>query len=46
MVGLTCSMKSVLIKAMFNIGTGGEIPVVETKRTRGGLGVTGIGTIS
>ena len=27
-VGLTCRMKSLLITAMFNIGTGGAIPVV------------------
>ena len=46
MVGLTCSMKNVLITAMFNIGTGGGIPVVAPKGTRGGLGVTGIGTVS
>ena len=25
-VGLTCRMKSILITAMFNIGTGGAIP--------------------
>ena len=30
-MGLTCRMKSVLITAMFNIGTGGTIPVVAPK---------------
>ena len=45
-VGLTCRMKSVLITAMFNIGTGGAIAVVAPKGTRGGSGVTGIGTVS
>ena len=30
-VSLTCRMKSVLITAMFNIGTGGAIPVVTPK---------------
>ena len=45
-VGLTCRMKSVLITAMFNIGTGGAIPVVAPKGTGGGSGVTGIGTVS
>ena len=46
MVGLTCRMKSELITAMFNIGTGGAIPVVSPKGTGGGSGVTGIGTVS
>ena len=41
-VGLTCRMKSVLITAMFNIGTGGAIPVVAPKGTKGGSGVTGV----
>ena len=36
-VGLTCRMKSVLITAMFNIGTGGAIPVVAPKGTGGGF---------
>ena len=44
-VGLTCRVKSVLITAMFNIGTGGAIPVVAPKGTGGGSGVTGIGTV-
>ena len=38
-------MKSVLITAMFNIGTGGAIPVVASKGTGGGSGVTGISTV-
>ena len=42
-VGLTCGMKSVLITATFNIGTGGAIPVVAPKGTGGGSGVTGVG---
>ena len=45
-VGLTGRRKSVLITAMFNIGTGGVIPVVAPKGTGGGSGVTGIGTVS
>ena len=45
-VSLTCRMKSVLITAMFNVGTGGAIPVVAPKGTGGGSGVTGIGTVS
>ena len=45
-VSLTCRMKSVLIAAMINIGTGGAIPVVAPKGTGGGSGVTGIGTVS
>ena len=45
-VSLTCRMKSVLITAMFSIGTGGAIPVVAPKGTGGGSGVTGIGTVS
>ena len=45
-VYLTCRMKSVLITAMFNVGTGGAIPVVAPKGTGGGSGVTGIGTVS
>ena len=45
-VGLTCRMKSVLISAMFNTGTGGAIPVVAPEGTSGGSGVTGIGTVS
>ena len=45
-VGLTCRMKSVLITAMFNIGTGGAIPVVAPKGTGGGSGVTGVGAVS
>ena len=32
-VGLTCRMKSVLITAMFNIGTAGTIPVVAPEGT-------------
>ena len=44
-VSLTCRMKSILITAMFNIGTSGAIPVVPPKGTRGS-GVTGIETIS
>ena len=40
-VRLTCRMKSVLITAMFNTGTGGPIPVVAPKGTGGGTGVTG-----
>ena len=44
-VSLTCRMKSVLITAMFNVGTG-AIPVVAPKGTGGGSGVTGIGTVS
>ena len=44
-VGLTCRMKSVLITAMFNIGTGGAIPVVASEGTGGGSGVTGISTV-
>ena len=42
-VGLTCGMKST---AMFNIGTGGAIPVVVPKGTGGGSGVTGVGAVS
>ena len=45
-VGLTCRMKSVLITAMFNVGTGGAIPVFAPKGTGGGSGVSGIGTVS
>ena len=30
-VSLTCGMKCVLITAMFNIGTGGAIPIVAPK---------------
>ena len=45
MVGLICRIKSVLITAMFNIGTGDAIPVVAPKGTGGGSGVTGIGTV-
>ena len=45
-VGLTCRMKSVLITAMFNTGTGGPIPVVAPEGTGGGSEVTGIGTVS
>ena len=45
-VGLTCGMKSALITAMFNIGTGGAIPVVAPKGTGGGSGVTGVGAVS
>ena len=45
MVGLTCRVKSVLITAMFNIGTGGAIPVVSPKGTGGGSGVTGVGAL-
>ena len=45
MVGLTCRMKSVLITAMFNIGTGGAISVVAPKGTGGGSGVTGVGAV-
>ena len=41
--GLTCKMKSILI--MFNIGTGGVIPVVTPKGILCGSGVTGIGTV-
>ena len=44
-VGLTCRVKSVLITAMFNIGTGGAIPVVAPKGTGGGSGVTGVGAL-
>ena len=33
-VGLTCRLKSVLITAMFNIGTGGAIPVVAPVHSR------------
>ena len=44
-VGFTCKVKSVLITAMFNIGTGGVIPVVAPKGIVGGSGVTGIGTV-
>ena len=49
MVGLTCGIKSVLITAMFNIGTGqwgGAIPVVAPKGTGGGSEVTGVGAVS
>ena len=45
-VGLTCRMKGVLTTAMFNIRTGGAIPVVATKGTGGGWGVTGVGAVS
>ena len=45
-VSLTCRMKSVLITTMFNIGTGGAIPVVAPKGTGGGSGVTGVGAVS
>ena len=45
-VSLTCRMKSVLITAMFNIGTGGAIPVVAPKGTGGGSGVTGVGAVN
>ena len=44
-VGLTCRVKSVLITAMFNIGTGGAIPVVAPKGTGGGSEVTGVGAL-
>ena len=44
-VGLTCRMKTVLITAMFNIGTGGAIPAVAPKGTGGGSKVTGVGPI-
>ena len=44
-VGLTCRMKSVLITATFNIGTGGAIPVVTSEGTEGGSGVTGVSTV-
>ena len=44
-VGLTCRMKSVLITAMFNIGTGGAIPVIASEGNGGGSGVTGISTV-
>ena len=43
---LTCGMKSVLITAIFNIGTGGAIPVVAPKGTGGGSGITGVGDVS
>ena len=46
MVGLTCKIKSVLITTMFNIGTGGAIPVVAPKGTGGGSGVTDVGAVS
>ena len=42
-VGLTSGMKSVLITAMFNIGT---IPVVAPKGTAGGSGVIGVDAVS
>ena len=45
-VGLTRRMKSAFNTAMFNIGTGGAIPVVAPKGTGGGSGVTGIGAVS
>ena len=45
-VRLTCRMISVLITAMFNIGTGGAIPVVAPKGTGGGSGVTGVGAVN
>ena len=45
-VRLTCRMKSVLITAMGNIGTGGAITVVAPKGTGGGTGVTGVGAIN
>ena len=45
LVGLTCRTKSVLITAMFKIGTCCAIPVVAPKGTGGGSGVTGIGTV-
>ena len=45
-VGLTCRMKSVLITAMGNIGTGGAITVVAPKGTGGGTGVTGVGAVN
>ena len=45
-VGLTCRMKSVLTTAMFNVGTGGAIPVVAPKGSGGGSGVTGVGAVS
>ena len=35
-VGLTLRMKSAFNTAMFNIGTGGAIPVVAPKGTGGG----------
>ena len=44
-VGLTCRVKSVLITAMFNIGTGGAIPVVAPKGTGDGSEVTGVGAL-
>ena len=31
---------------MFHMGTGGAIPVVATKGTGGGSGVTGVGAVS
>ena len=45
-VGVTCRMKSVLFTAMFNIGTGGAIPVVAPTGTGGGSGVTSVGAVS
>ena len=45
-MGLTCRMKSVLITAMGNTGTGGAITVVAPEGTGGGSEVTGIGTVS
>ena len=39
-------MKSVLITAMFKIGIGGAIPIVASKGSGGGSGVTGVGAVS
>ena len=42
---LSCDISTVLITAMFNIGTGDAIPVVAPKGTGGGSGVTGVGAL-
>ena len=38
-VGLTCRMKSILISAMLNIGTGRTIPTIAPNRIGSGPGV-------
>ena len=40
MVGFTCGVKSILIAAMFNVGTSGTIPGIALKGTGSGPGVT------
>ena len=39
-VRFTCGMKSIMIAAMFNVGTSGTIPAIAPKGTGSGPGVT------